>query len=157
MDRLKSEFDALGFDDVSTFIASGNVVFAASGSRASLETAIESRLADQLGYGVPTFVRTAASVTNTAALEPYGPVSDGDTHLVSFLRKTPTPTAKRATESLSNDQDRFHVHGTELHQLIHGGVSDSSVKSSVLAKALGVPYTGRNAKSLRKLAAKLAT
>ena len=49
------------------------------------------------------------------------------------------------------------MHGTELHQLIHGGVSDSSVKSSALAKALGVPYTGRNAKSLRKLAAKLAT
>ena len=157
MGRLESEFEALGFDDVSTFIASGNVLFTTSGPRASLETAIQARLAEQLGYGVPTFVRTAAAVTKAAALEPFGLLADGDTHLVSFLRKAPSPTAKRATESLSNDQDRFKVQGTELHQLIHGGVSDSSVKNSVLAKALGVPYTGRNAKSLRKLVANLAT
>ena len=155
MDRLRSEFEALGFHDVRTFIASGNVLFEATGSRASLEPMIEARLAEQLGYNVPTFVRTASAVTKASALEPYGDIADGNSHHVLFLRKAPTASAKRATESLSNDQDRFEVHGTEVHWHIHGGLTDSSVKSSVLAKAIGQPSTGRNTKSLRKLAAKL--
>jgi uncharacterized protein (DUF1697 family) len=155
MDRLKSEFEALGFDDVSTFIASGNVIFDATGSRASLESTIEARLADQLGYNVPTFVRTASAVQKASALEPYGAIADGDTHHILFLRKAPTASAKRATEALSNDQDRFEVHGTELHWHIHGGLSDSSVKTAVLAKAIGQPSTARNTKSLRKLADRL--
>jgi hypothetical protein len=39
--------------------------------------------------------------------------------------------------------------------LIHGGMSDTSVKAAVLARALGVPFTTRNTTSLRKLAATL--
>ena len=47
------------------------------------------------------------------------------------------------------------MHGNELHWLIHGGVCDTSVKTPVLARALGVACTTRNTKSLRKLAATL--
>jgi uncharacterized protein (DUF1697 family) len=155
MDRLRSEFEALGFDDVTTFIASGNVLFEATGSPASLESMIEARLAEQLGYEVPTFVRTARAVTKASALEPFGDIADGDTHHIVFLRKAPAAAATQATEALSNDQDRFEVHGTELHWRIHGGLTDSSVKSSVLAKAHGQACTTRNTKSLRKLAEKL--
>jgi uncharacterized protein (DUF1697 family) len=156
MDRLRGEFEALGFTDVRTFIASGNVMFEATGARASLEPKIETRLAEQLGYAVPTFVRTASAVSGASALAPFGALAEGDTHHVVFLRNAPTAAATRATEALSNDQDRFEVHGTELHWHIHGGLTDSSVKSSVLAKALGQPFTTRNAKSLRKLSAMLA-
>ena len=85
---------------------------AASDSRASLEPKIEARLAEQLGYAVPTFVRTTYAVRKASALEPYGTMADGDTHHIVFLRKAPTAAAKRATEALSNDQDRFEVHGT---------------------------------------------
>jgi uncharacterized protein (DUF1697 family) len=155
MDRLRAEFEALGFQNVSTFIASGNVLFEATGSASSLESKIEVRLAEQLGYAVPTFVRSARAVRNASALEPYGTVADGYTHMVVFLRKAPTAAAKRATEALSNDHDRFEVHGKELHWLVRGGVSDTTVKGSVLAKALGQPSTARNTKSLRKLAGML--
>jgi uncharacterized protein (DUF1697 family) len=157
MDALRAEFEALGLTGVSTFIASGNVVFDASGKAAPLESKIEAHLAGQLGYAVPTFVRTATVVVDIATREPFGPIAGGDTHLVAFLRKAPTATAKKATEALSNDQDRLAVHGTELHWLVHGGFSDSSIKTSVLAKALGQPWTTRNTKSLRKLAERLRT
>ena len=33
------------------------------------------------------------------------------------------------------------MHGKELHWLIDGGLTDSSVKTAVLAKALGMPNT----------------
>lgn len=162
MERLRGEFVTLGHDEVRTFIASGNVVFspgpdagARSRRTATLESTIETHLADRLGYRVPTFVRRAPAVVEIAAREPFGPLAAGDTHAVGFLRKAPTASAARSVAALSNEQDRFEVHGTELHWWIHGGISDSSVKPAVLATAVGVPFTTRNTTSLRKLAATL--
>jgi uncharacterized protein (DUF1697 family) len=156
MERLRTEFAALGHDGVRTFIASGNVVFSASARKVpALESAIEAHLGDRLGYPVPAFVRRASAVVEIAGRDPFGAPASGDSHFVGFLKNAPGAPAVRATESLSNDQDRFEVLGTELHWLIHGGMSDTSVTPTVLARALGVPFTTRNTKSLRKLAATL--
>jgi uncharacterized protein (DUF1697 family) len=156
MDRLRGEFEALGFEDVSTFINSGNVVFSAAAKPADLEPEIEARLGPALGFEVPAFVRTAAQVGKVARLEPFADARDGDTHNVAFLRRRPTAAARTATEALSNDTDRLAVHGRELHWLIRGRMMDSTVSANVLQRALGgEPGTTRNITMLRKLAAKL--
>jgi uncharacterized protein (DUF1697 family) len=155
MDTLRDEFFALGYTDVSTFIASGNVIFDAPGRARAIEQAVEARLEARVGYAVPTFVRRANALPDIAAFEPFESPVDGDSLHVVFLAAAPAAAAVRATEDLSNDQDRFAVRGTELYWHIHGGLSDSSVKSSVLAKAHGQRGTARNVKSLRKLAATL--
>jgi uncharacterized protein (DUF1697 family) len=155
MERLRVEFEALGVTEVSTFIASGNVVFDAGTARSELEPAIEAHLAARLGFPAPTFVRTVGEVVEAATLAPFGEVSAPDTHFVAFLRKTPTKAATRTVTALSNERDRFEVHGKELHWLIHGSFMESSVKAATLAKALDQQSTTRNTTSLRKLAARL--
>ncbi|HEX8490901.1 MAG TPA: DUF1697 domain-containing protein, partial [Chthoniobacterales bacterium] len=59
MAELRRVFQALGFKDVETFIASGNVVFNSGVSDLrALEFLIEDRLRSVLGYEVSTFLRT---------------------------------------------------------------------------------------------------
>jgi len=59
MDHLKSLFEKIGFINVETFIASGNVVFEAkSKSVDSMKKKIESDLYKQLGYQVAAFIRS---------------------------------------------------------------------------------------------------
>ena len=68
MTRLKALFEELGYGDVATFIASGNVVFSSpSRDAAALETEIASHLEATLGYDVDTFVRTSAEVIKITA------------------------------------------------------------------------------------------
>jgi uncharacterized protein (DUF1697 family) len=155
MDRLRAEFESLGLDDVRTFIASGNVIFSTATTAAALEPRIEGHLREQLGYDVPTFVRSASAVGRAAGREPFGTPAEHDSQYVVFLRRKPTAAERKATEALSNEQDRFAVHGTELHWLVHGKLLDSNVKPAVMARALGQPSTTRNVTSLRKLAATL--
>ena len=63
MDALRRLFEELGFTNVETFIASGNVVFESkSRSAASLEKAIEAHLQKSLGYEVKTFIRSESEV-----------------------------------------------------------------------------------------------
>ena len=157
MDRLRSEVEALGFTEVSTFIASGNVVFdTPRRPRADLEREIEEHLEAQLGWPAPTYVRSPAELVHAAELAPFGTLVEGTTHLVGFLKDRPSSARRRATEALSNDVDSFVVDGRELHWHIRGKSMDSTVKAKVLAEAVGGTITTRNATSLGKLVARLS-
>ncbi len=71
-DELSMCFEAMGFENVSAFLASGNVVFESDGESAEdLELQIELGLSEKLGYVVPTFVRSGAEVAEIAAKKPF--------------------------------------------------------------------------------------
>src|SRR4051794_184860 len=66
-EELRAEFEALGFEEVATFRASGNVIFAASKeSESRLRERIEAGLGEALGYAVPVFLRSCAEVAAIA-------------------------------------------------------------------------------------------
>lgn len=59
MDELHGHFEAMGFDGVATYLASGNVILdVASRDPTAVEADIETGLEARLGYDVDTFVRT---------------------------------------------------------------------------------------------------
>ena len=63
MDALRRHFESLGFSNVETFIASGNVIFETPFKNArTLESSIENKLRDALGYEVAAFLRTDAEL-----------------------------------------------------------------------------------------------
>jgi uncharacterized protein (DUF1697 family) len=150
MDRLRTEVAALGYDEVTTFIASGNVCFSAP-ARADHDHLISAGLAAALGWPVPTFVRTAAQVVAAVDVRPFGSIPDGHTHMVVFCHSEPDHTI----ESLSTDHEQFQVHGNDVHWHLAGGLMSSALTLPRLAKALGQPCTTRNMNSLAKLAEQL--
>ena len=88
MDRLRTLFEEMNLANVKTIIASGNVLFdSPSKNAATLEEKIERQLHMSLGYGVATFVRTAAEVEQIAAYEPFSAAVRPPYHAmyVSFL------------------------------------------------------------------------
>src|SRR4051812_49379286 len=73
-EELCSCFEALGYRDVTTFRASGNVIFAAGReSLATMTVRIEEGLARSLGYEVATFLRAPGEVRAIAEHEPFAP------------------------------------------------------------------------------------
>src|SRR4029450_7709557 len=101
MPRLKAAVEALGYDDVWTYINSGNVVFQAGGSRAAVEKALEKALEDEFGFECTTFVRTGPELEKTLAASPFE-VAAGDTHSVTFLKKAPAAGEEKAMRDMSN-------------------------------------------------------
>ena len=62
MTELKKIFEGAGLEDVSTFIASGNVIFASAKPPQKLEPQIQAALQKALGYSVVTMIRSSAEV-----------------------------------------------------------------------------------------------
>jgi len=155
MADLRADLEGLGFDDVWTYINSGNAVFRSPLGRAKLEAQIEARLADSCGFEVETFVRTAAQVAEIVDRQPFGTVPDGVTHLVALLRKAPTAAVRKDIEALSGDVDELQVHGAEVHWRIAGTSMDTQLKPKDWKAAGAALNTTRNITMLTKLADKL--
>lgn len=158
MDYLRSLFATLGFANVETFIASGNVIFdSTSKSTKALEKKIESYLQETLGYAVATFIR---STSELAAIAAYKPFSDselnakGHTLYVGFMADNPGNTVKKNLRSLASTIDDFHLDGREVYCLCRGTFSESEISGTRLAKTIGIPMTLRNVTTVKKIAAK---
>ena len=161
MDRLRAEFGELGFTDVETFIASGNVLFeattatAAAGSK--IEERIENHLHEQLGWPVPTFVRKASEVVSIikfAASNPFGAMPHDHTHMVALTKATIDAAQRQTIVSQTTVHNRFLVQGRDVHWLIDGRMSDSTITLPKLTKWIG-RNTTRNISSLTRLCDRL--
>lgn len=158
MDHLRSLFESLGFANVETFIASGNVIFdSASKSTKALEKKIEGCLESTLGYAVATFIRSTAELSAVAAHKPFSDLelnSPGNTIYVGFMAAEPGDAAKEKLRSLVTKADDFHLKGREVYWLCRKQFSESGISGAMLAKALGMPTTLRNSTTVKKLSAK---
>jgi uncharacterized protein (DUF1697 family) len=156
-DELCAHFVAMGFAEVTTFRASGNVVFAGEAKPPqAVRKRIEAGLADALGYAVPTFVRTAAEVHAIAAATPFEAkrVSSSAGKLqVGFLAEQPSPRMRADALALAGDTDGLVFGGRELYWLPSGGVLDSALDMSSLARLLGA-MTIRTKGTVELIAAK---
>lgn len=155
MARLAAVCEELGHRDVWTYANSGNVVFDATGARASVESALEEALEDELGFECTTFVRTAAQLRTMLDVKPF-PVASGDTYFVTFLKKAPSASATAALEGLSNDFDTLVVEGADVHWRMRGKSTDSTLSTRDWTNVLGdLTTTSRNVTMLTKLLAKI--
>ena len=155
MGRLKAVAEGLGHGDVWTHVNSGNVVFDAPGSRAAVEKALEQALEGEFGFECTTFVRTATELDALLDVQPFE-VGSGDTYFVTFLKKAPTAAQKKDLEALSGDVDTLVVEGADVHWLMHGKSTESTLVRRDWEKVLGpLSSTSRNVTMLTKLNDKL--
>ena len=157
MDRLRDLFVECGFDDVTTFIASGNVIFkTAARNVASLRRKIEPHLAQALGYEVPTFLRSPAELEAIAGFEPSGKASATSVYVI-FLHAPASDDLRSRLVEFVSEMDDFRFAGSEIYWLIRDKLTESPLFAGGLEKATGdVPNTMRNMTTVRRLVAKLA-
>jgi uncharacterized protein (DUF1697 family) len=157
MDVLRGLFESLGFSNVETFIASGNVLFeTASKDSIILEKKIESKLREALGYDVATFIRTDAELKAVANYKAFAQfqLDAAAAFNVAFLKESLDDKSNQKVMALPTDIDDFHVHGRELYWLCQKKQSDSTFSNAVLEKTLGRPSTIRGVNTIQKIVAK---
>lgn len=157
MERLIEPFEAMEFDNVDTFLASGNVIFdTASEETSVLERDIEDRLADALEKETPTFVRSADNLVTIAEARPFGGEGDeeGNNLYIAFLKETPTKDAIERLQTKRSDVDEFHIEDRVVYWLCRTKQSKSSVSGVVLEKTLGQKATVRNIRTVWRIVEK---
>lgn len=157
MADLRRHVEALGFEGVGTFIASGNVIFDHEDADPSrLEARIETHLEEALGFFTDTMIRPIEAVAGLTELEMVEEAEADDfTPFVTFAKSALDTDVERAFRSLETPDDRFHVLDREVLWLRRGRLTDSAIKTNDLEKAFGgVANTRRKIGTLRRLVEK---
>jgi uncharacterized protein (DUF1697 family) len=157
MDQLRQIFTSIGFSEVETFIASGNVVFhSAAKDTKEIEGAIARQLKTALGFDVEVFIRSESELKKIASYKPFPPkrLTEAKALNVAFLANTLTAKQKMNLSSLKSEIDEFVVHGREMYWLCREKQSDSKFSNVVFEKTVGVKATFRGMATVQKMAAK---
>lgn len=152
--ELKAVIEGLGFTDVRTLLASGNVVFTAPGAKAdALETQIHDALAKATGLKSEIFVRTPDEMNAVVAANPF-PDAAGDrpSFLVVTFHRKPVDADAVATLMASYDgPERAQAIGRELYIDFPEGQARSMLHAP-LGKATRDPVTtARNWNTVLKI------
>lgn len=150
MATLRAALEAADVKDVSTYIASGNVLCAAPRSQAQLKKLVETVVKDEFGVTTTAMVRTPARLRKARADFPFE-VHEPKLCSVSFLDGRPTAAARTRLAELDFGEDECAVVGDELHLRYAKGVHGSRMTPARLGKALGVDGTARNLATVDKL------
>jgi uncharacterized protein (DUF1697 family) len=155
--ELCKHFTAMGFGDVASFRASGNVIFAGEEQPDdAVARRIEEGLEKALGYAVPTFIRAASEVRAIATNEPFEQkhveASSGKLQVV-LLGAKPSAADRKAVLALESDADRLAFGERELFWLPIGGMSDSELDLKEVERRLGA-MTVRTKGTVEQIAGK---
>ena len=155
MDQLRQFFATMGFANVETFIASGNVIFESkSKDSIALQRQIEKHLHKAVGYEVATFVRTLEELDRVAKNRPFSESelsAAGNTLYVGFIADSPGKAASEKVESLATEVDDLKVTGREVYWLCRTNFSDSKISGAILERTLGTKVTFRNMNTILRL------
>jgi len=143
MSDLKQICENAGFGAVTTYIASGNVVFTAKSSAAAVKKALESGLKDYAGKPVGVLIRTPGEMKKVLADNPFSKAAPNRTVAI-FLDKPPVKDALelatgRKSEELELGTREIYVHYGE-------GMADSKLKIPAAKEG-----TARNINTIQKL------
>jgi uncharacterized protein (DUF1697 family) len=153
MSALVDIFRDEGAGDVSTFIQSGNVIFAAPPKLASaLGARVERRLDEAFALRVPVVLRSADELAAVAARNPFlAAGADPATLHVMFLAATPTAAQARALDPARSPGDEFALVGRDLYLRLPSGVARTKLTNAYFDKALATVSTGRNWRTVLQL------
>ena len=157
MRELRRLFESLGFSNVESVIASGNLVFesAERGTR-KLEQAIERHLARALGYEVATFLRSVPELAEVAAQKHFDLAQEpaGAVLYVIFLRSRPTVAVEQELRALDTDNDEARVGKREVYWLRRTSGKDSEMFGVKMERLLTGEATTRNMNTVRRVVEK---
>lgn len=144
MTELKMMAEKLGFEDVRTYIASGNLLFNTNLEEAAVKSKLEERLEDYAGKPVGVLIRTAEEMAKVVAGNPFAD-EPGNRVVAIFLDEAPPKSA--LTEHRGLNDERIALGRREIYVHYPSGQGDSRLVIPA-AKA----GTARNMNTVAKLA-----
>jgi uncharacterized protein (DUF1697 family) len=154
MPQLREALEESGFENVSTYVQSGNVVLSSQAAAKRVGAEVERLIAERFGLDIKAVVRTRAQLAAVVERNPLGKVAKNPKlYQVTFLEKAPAAEVLRKLEATASGKEQVVRVGRELYAWHADGVGRSKLAALMSGKALGVTATARNWTTVTQLLA----
>ena len=154
MEELRRTFEALGFENVASYINSGNLAFdARKTSETNLVKKIEDAVERLIDKRVQVMVREQPDIERVIASNPFGGKYQSHKEMhVLFLRSELSEDQVAWLTDAAPTGEHFQVSGREIYCHLPMGVADSYLGRGQFEKKLKAAVTARNWRTVQKLA-----
>ena len=155
MKDLKELFHQLGFNNVQTYIQSGNVIFNSSGETDNIKIAekIEKSILKTYDFQVPIIVLTAKELDTAISENPF--LADNSIEIerlhLTFLKEIPEDEKILKIKTFNFAPDLFKIKNKNVFICCSGKYSQSKLTNGFFENKLKVQATTRNWKTVLKL------
>jgi len=140
MAELRELLSSLQFENVQTYIQSGNIVLNSEFSKEEIVDKVKNGIASTFGYDVPVLVRTIDEWEKAIANNPY-PTENHKIVSFTFLNKVPIETIVEV--NITND-DLYTIVNDMVYMYCPDGFGRTKLTNNLFEKKLKVTATSRN-------------
>ncbi len=154
MDALRTLFEDLNFKNVTTYIQSGNVVFADKKIKPlELEKRIQNEILNVFGFDVPTIVKEKKEVELIIKNNPFMTKKNVDTTrlYVTFLSEEPKQIHVDKIKELKYPPDEFIILEKAVYLHVPISYGNSKLSNNFFESKLKVAATTRNWRTVNEL------
>jgi len=155
MADLKALYEAQGFENITTYIQSGNVIFESNEmDQEGLKESIEKAIEEKYTFFVPVDIRTNQELKKIVQSCPYQEAQseeNGTKVLVTFLQSAASTQKEELLLAHVKSPERLTILGREVYLYCPNGYGKSKLTNTFIEHKLGISATTRNWKSVKKL------
>jgi uncharacterized protein (DUF1697 family) len=153
METLREVCVSLGFENIKTYINSGNVIFeTAKIDDKKIAAKLESAIENEFALKIKVIVRMMAEIEQIIVNNPFAGQFENDKDLHVFFLDEELPDEKRKLLLSNNtENEMFAVQNREIFCLLRVSVLDSLMGKDYIGKKLKVSATARNWRTVNKV------
>lgn len=155
MKELKAAYEALGYENVRTYIQSGNVVFETAKKKTDIALAkeIKHQIEATFGFDVPVMIRSLEEMNHALEHNPFLKRKDIDLAKlhVTFLSEVPSKENLAKLKEVNYPPDEFILEGKEIYLHIPVSYGNTKLNNNFFESKLKVTATTRNWKTVNEL------
>ena len=152
MAELRLLLNTNGFENVQTYIQSGNVIFDSTESAKFLEEQIHTIIYIEYDFEVPVIIKTPKELLSAVKNNPFLKNTEETKKLYfTFLNKLPLPENSLKLHSLNFSPDEYVLEDKVLYSYYANGAGRSKMTNNIFESKLNVTATSRNWNTVNKL------
>jgi uncharacterized protein (DUF1697 family) len=152
MPSLRETLAQAGFENVRTYVASGNVLVDSKLKPATVATRVHDLIAETFGLNIPVVVRSRDELAAVVEANPFRDVDCLEKlYQVSFLDREADAAKLEGFRALATGDEQVEAIGREWYAVFPDGIARSKLAAKMAAKNTGVIATARNWKTVTTL------
>ncbi|MND68103.1 hypothetical protein D3C80_595410 [compost metagenome] len=153
MKELKSLLEEHGYENVTTYIQSGNIVFTIAKDVRQLEKNLEKLMTDKFQLTIPVIVRTADQLKSIIKENPFLKETNLEESKLYFTLLAEPPSTENIKKIIeyNYEPDKFEVTKSVVYVFCPNGYGVTKLSNNFFENKLKVNATTRNLNTLNKL------
>jgi len=151
MADLRESLEHIGFQNVQTYIQSGNVIFDTDiEGKEKIQDVVHAVILKDFGFNVPTLAVTREAVESILEANPFTGEEENKLYFV-LLKSPPEKSLVDQFNEMQFENEDFHITNDCVYLLCKKGYGNSKLSNNLIERKLKVEATTRNLKTMEKL------